>query len=102
MFDIKNITMIYDMEKTEKVYAMKGFDLKLPDKGLVGIIGPSGSGKSTLMYCLSTLKKPTDGKIFYNGKDLTNLKEKETGAFAERRVWLCIPKTFSSAVYVST
>ena len=77
MFDIKNITMIYDMEKTEKVYAMKGFDLKLPDKGLVGIIGPSGSGKSTLMYCLSTLKKPTDGKIFYNGKDLTNLKEKE-------------------------
>ncbi|MBQ8020167.1 MAG: ATP-binding cassette domain-containing protein, partial [Paludibacteraceae bacterium] len=40
-----------------------GFDLKLPSKGLVGIIGPSGSGKSTLMYCLSTLKKPTDGQI---------------------------------------
>jgi len=77
MFDIKNITMIYDMEKTEKVYALGGFDLKLPDKGLIGIIGPSGSGKSTLMYCLSTLKTPTDGKIIYNGKELTKLKNNE-------------------------
>lgn len=77
MFDIKNITMIYDMEKTEKVYALGGFDLELPDKGLVGIIGPSGSGKSTLMYCLSTLKKPTDGDIIYNGKSLTGLGDTE-------------------------
>lgn len=77
MFDIKNITMIYDMEKTEKVYALGGFDLKLPNKGLIGIIGPSGSGKSTLMYCLSTLKTPTDGKIIYNGKELTKLKNSE-------------------------
>ena len=77
MFEIKNITMIYDMEKAEKVYALGGFDLTLPDKGLIGIIGPSGSGKSTLMYCLSTLKKPTDGQIVYNGKNLTSLKDSE-------------------------
>ena len=74
MFDIKNLTMIYDMEKTEKIYALGGFDLKLPDRGLVGIIGPSGSGKSTLMYCLSTLKIPTDGQILYNGRNLVGLK----------------------------
>lgn len=77
MFDIKNITMIYDMEKSEKIYALGGFDLALPDKGLVGIIGPSGSGKSTLMYCLSTLKKPTEGQILYNGRELTKLKDSE-------------------------
>lgn len=77
MFEIKNITMIYDMEKTEKVYALGGFDLNLPDKGLIGLIGPSGSGKSTLMYCLSTLKSPTDGSILYNGKELTKLKNSE-------------------------
>lgn len=77
MFEIKNITMIYDMEKSEKVYALGGFDLSLPDKGLVGIIGPSGSGKSTLMYCLSTLKKPTDGQIIYNGKQITDLKDSD-------------------------
>lgn len=77
MFEIKNITMIYDMEKTEKVYALGGFDLRLPDQGLIGIIGPSGSGKSTLMYCLSTLKKPTEGQIFYNGEDITKLKDRQ-------------------------
>lgn len=77
MFDIKNITMIYDMEKSEKVYALGGFDLTLPDRGLVGIIGPSGSGKSTLMYCLSTLKKPTDGEIIYNNQKLTVLSDGE-------------------------
>ena len=70
MFDLKKICMIYDMEKEEKMYALKGFDLKLPDTGLIGIIGPSGSGKSTLMYCLSTLKKPTEGSILYNGREL--------------------------------
>lgn len=77
MFEIKNITMLYDMEKEEKIYALGGFDLTLPDKGLVGIIGPSGSGKSTLMYCLSTLKKPTDGQILYNKTELTALKDSE-------------------------
>ena len=70
MFDVKKICMIYDMEKEEKMYALKGFDLKLPDTGLIGIIGPSGSGKSTLMYCLSTLKQPTEGSILYNGREL--------------------------------
>ena len=77
MFDVRNITMIYDMEKESKVYALGGFDLELPDRGLIGFIGPSGSGKSTLMYCLSTLKKPTAGEIFYNGKDIIRIKDTE-------------------------
>ena len=69
--EIKNITMIYDMEKEEKVYALGGFDLKLPDKGLVGIIGPSGSGKSTFLRCLNLLETPTSGKIFFKGEEIT-------------------------------
>ena len=77
MFSVKNITMIYDIEKENKMYALGGFDLELPDKGLIGFIGPSGSGKSTLMYCLSTLKKPTAGEIIYNGKDIVNIKASE-------------------------
>lgn len=77
MFSVKNITMIYDIEKENKMYALGGFDLELPDTGLIGFIGPSGSGKSTLMYCLSTLKKPTGGEIFYNGKDIINIKNSE-------------------------
>ena len=76
MFELKNATMIYDMDKEEKAYAMKGIDLTFPDKGLVGIIGPSGSGKSTMMYTMSTLKKLTKGDIFYNGESLNGISEK--------------------------
>ncbi|MBR1391505.1 MAG: ABC transporter ATP-binding protein [Lachnospiraceae bacterium] len=77
MFEGKKLSMIYDMDTDEKMYALKGIDFRLPDGGLVGIIGPSGSGKSTLMYCLSTLKYPTEGKIFYNGKELTAFSDRE-------------------------
>lgn len=77
MFEVKNISVIYDMDTDEKMYALGGFDLELPDKGLVGISGPSGSGKSTLMYCLSTLKKPTEGSIRYNGLELTAIPDRE-------------------------
>lgn len=77
MFDIRKISMIYDMDTDEKLYALGGFDLKLPDKGLVGIIGPSGSGKSTLMYCISTLKQPTEGEVLYNGRAITDISARE-------------------------
>lgn len=77
MFELKNATMIYDMDKEEKAYAMKGIDLTFPDKGLVGIIGPSGSGKSTMMYTMSTLKTLTKGDILYNGSSLNGISEKK-------------------------
>lgn len=77
MFEVNNISMIYDMDTDEKMYALGGFDLELPDKGLIGISGPSGSGKSTLMYCLSTLKKPTEGSVRYNGLELTAIPDRE-------------------------
>ena len=77
MFEIKNVSMIYDMNSDEKLYALNGFNLTLPDTGLVGIIGPSGSGKSTLMYCMSTLKRPTEGSIVYDGQELTGLSNKQ-------------------------
>lgn len=77
MFQVKDLSMIYDMNTDSKTYALKEINLTLPDKGLIGIIGPSGSGKSTLMYCLSTLKEPTEGSIIYNGIEITAVSGKE-------------------------
>lgn len=77
MFELKNATMIYDMDKEEKVYAMKSINLTFPNKGLVGIIGPSGSGKSTMMYTMSTMKNLTSGEILYNGRSISDIKESE-------------------------
>lgn len=77
MFEIKNVSMIYDMNSDDKVYALNDFSLTLPDSGLVGMVGPSGSGKSTLMYVMSTLKFPTEGDVIYNGHNLTKLTNKQ-------------------------
>ena len=77
MFQVKDLSMIYDMNTDSKTYALKEINLTLPDKGLIGIIGPSGSGKSTLMYCLSTLREPTEGSIIYNGIEITAVTGKE-------------------------
>lgn len=77
MFQVKNLNLIYDVDKEEKVCAVNDVTLTLPDTGLIGIIGPSGSGKSSLMYCLSTLKTPTDGSIVYNGTDYRDMARGE-------------------------
>lgn len=94
MFDIKSISMIYDMDTEERLYALGGFDLKLPDKGLVGIIGPSGSGKSTLMYCISTLKKPTEGEVLYNGTDITGIADREKEQLRRREFGFIFQKHY--------
>ncbi len=109
MFEVKNISMIYDMNTDEKMYALKGFDLNLPDKGLVGIIGPSGSGKSTLMYCLSTLKKPTEGNVIYNGTSLTDannhererLRRKEFGFIFQKHYLVPYMSAFDNVLVAS-
>lgn len=94
MFEVKNICMIYDANTDVKTYALKGFDLSLPDKGLIGIIGPSGSGKSTLTYCLSTLKAPTEGSIVYNGTELTTIGNAERERLRRREFGFIFQKHY--------
>ena len=48
---------------------------------VVSIIGPSGGGKSTFLRCLNLLEKPEQGKIFFNGTEITgNLTKEEKAA----------------------
>ena len=110
MFELKNAMMIYDMDKEEKVYAMKDISISFPDTGLVGIIGPSGSGKSTMMYVMSTLKKLTDGDVIYNGKslksisdsELQELRRKEFGFVFQRHYLVPYMTAMENAVLAST
>lgn len=63
---IQNISKQY----TNDIWGIKDFTLDI-DKGILGILGPNGAGKSTLMKIISTVSKPTEGKIFWNNIDIS-------------------------------
>jgi putative ABC transport system ATP-binding protein len=73
---------VVDVEKTYRwgetsVQALKGINLELQKGEFVAFMGPSGSGKTTLLNLIGVMDKPTSGKIYVDGIDLTSLKEKE-------------------------
>ena len=66
------LTKIY-RTGTHEVYALRDVNLKIRRGEFLAVVGPSGSGKSTLLNLLGTLDKPTSGKIFIDGVDVSNL-----------------------------
>ena len=65
-------------ERTLQV--LNGADLDVRPGEIVGLIGPSGSGKSSLLHAAGLLERPTAGKVFLEGKDCSNLKERARSA----------------------
>ncbi|MBU3130753.1 ABC transporter ATP-binding protein [Clostridium tagluense] len=69
-----------------EVEVLKNIDLNIHKGDFVSIMGPSGSGKSTLLYLLGGLDKPSSGSIKINGKELSNMKDKEQSIMRRRDV----------------
>ena len=74
---VKGETLIR-VENLEKAFGktkvLKGITTEIHKGEVVVIIGPSGSGKSTFLRSLNLLEKPTGGKIFFEGTDITDPK----------------------------
>lgn len=79
MIEIKNL-----MKKYGKNIVLKDITENVNKGQVICVIGPSGSGKSTFLRCLNVLEKPNSGKILFEGKDLTNISEKELCALREK------------------
>lgn len=75
LFQMKDVSLLYDEDKEEKTYAIKGANISLDEGKFYGILGPSGSGKSSLLYLLSGIKTPTTGGIYYKGEDMTTMSD---------------------------
>ena len=56
---------------------LKNINLEIEKGQLVTLLGPSGCGKSTLLRCLAGLEEVTEGKIFLDGRDITNVNPRE-------------------------
>lgn len=57
-----------------RLEVLKGVNTEIKAGEVVVILGPSGSGKSTLLRCLNLLEKPTSGKIWVDGQEVTHPK----------------------------
>ena len=65
--------------KDQPVTAVNDFDFEIPSGQLVGLLGPSGCGKSTTLLMICGLEKPTQGQIFFDDEDVTNIPPEERG-----------------------
>jgi peptide/nickel transport system ATP-binding protein len=55
------------------VHAVDGVDLQVRDGETLGLVGETGCGKSTLARCIARLQPVTEGKVVFNGQDITSL-----------------------------
>jgi len=68
------------------VEVLKGVDLTFSQGERASVVGASGVGKTTLLHVLGTLDRPTSGKVFYQGKDIYALNEKDLAQFRNREI----------------
>ena len=76
VLEFKNVTKSYQ-DGNKEIEALKETNFKIGEGQFIAIIGPSVSGKSTFLTLAGGLQTPSKGQIIINGKDYTNLSEKE-------------------------
>ncbi|OSB10186.1 ABC transporter ATP-binding protein [Paraclostridium bifermentans] len=76
----------YYGEEENLVKAIDDNNIEIIEGEFVAIVGKSGSGKSTLLHMIGGLDRPTDGKVFIDGKDIFSLKDESLAIFRRRKI----------------
>ncbi|MEF2805290.1 MAG: ABC transporter ATP-binding protein [Massilistercora timonensis] len=87
LLDVKNVKKIYTTRfGGNQVEALRDVTFSVEPREYVAIMGESGSGKTTLLNILAALDRPTGGKVYLKGRDLSGVKEKEIAAFRRQNL----------------
>ncbi len=81
MIRIENLTKQFGELKV-----LKGVNLEVERGEVISIVGPSGAGKTTLLQLIGTLYKPTGGKIFFDGEELSRMNNRRLATFRNKHI----------------
>ncbi|MDV3196065.1 MAG: ABC transporter ATP-binding protein [Candidatus Phytoplasma stylosanthis] len=77
---LQNVSKIFINKKDKKkYYAVNKVNLDISTGELISLLGPSGCGKSTILYIIAGLIQANEGKILFDGKDVTNINPEKRG-----------------------
>ena len=74
MIQLQNVSKVFQTKKGP-LYALSHVSLDVKRGEVFGVIGYSGAGKSTLIRCVNLLERPTEGKVYVGGTELTALPD---------------------------
>ncbi|CEO13281.1 ABC transporter ATP-binding protein [Paraclostridium sordellii] len=80
ILEVKNLKKSYENQNNTQT-VLNGIDLDINKGEFVGVMGPSGAGKSTLLNIISTIDTASSGKIEIEGKNITNLDNRQIAKF---------------------
>ena len=82
---LKSASKIYRLGN-QWLYALKGVDLQIEKGETLAVVGPSGSGKSTLLNLIGCMDRPSEGKVYIEGRDISILNQDELAELRARRI----------------
>ncbi len=85
LIEVQDLTKVYGSGPAA-VAALDGVHLTIDEGEFVAIMGPSGSGKSTLMNILGCLDRPTEGRYWLGGEDVSKLNKAQLAAIRSRKI----------------
>ena len=86
MIETKKVCRAFPVSGEEPFMALKDVSVKIPEKSLTILRGKSGSGKTTLLNIIGALDAPTSGEVFFGGRNITGLSDKEREKLRRQKI----------------
>jgi branched-chain amino acid transport system ATP-binding protein len=85
LLEVQNVTKTFG-----RLIAINDLSLSLEKDKITGLIGPNGAGKTTLFNVITGVLRPNQGRVFYNGAEITHLKPYQIARMGIGRTWQLI------------